>query len=246
MDDRLVGLTFRRIRLRRGERQRDVSERAGISPSEYSLFERGHLDGANLRLLRQAAAALEVRLELVPRWRGGDLDRLLHGRHAAMTEDVAAMLIAAGWEVFPEVTFNHFGERGVIDLVAWNPLRRALLLVEVKTELVDVNGLLGTADRRRRLAPIIASERGWAPSIIASWVVVADSRTNRRHVAAHRELLRAAFPADGRQVRAWLRSPTRPQGALWFLPSDTGGGLRRGAAPIHRVRRKAPRSAPGA
>lgn len=242
MDDQLIGIALRRVRIRRNERQRDVAARAGISQSACSLLERGHIDGSTLRTLRAAAAALEIRLDVVARWRGGDLERLLRGRHSATSELVAAGLVAVGWEVFPELSFNHFGERGLIDLVAWHPRRRALLLVEIKTELVDVNALLGTADRRRRLATVIARERGWDPAVVGSWLVIADSRTNRRHVAAHRQLLRAAFPEDGRQRGAWMRDPCRPHSALWFLSNSSGSSAGPGAAPRKRVGRPRPRS----
>jgi Holliday junction resolvase-like predicted endonuclease len=99
-----------------------------------------------------------------------------------MTETVARMLMDAGWEVRPEVSFSHYGERGVVDLVAWHAASRTLLLVELKTELVDINDMLAVTDRRRRLAANIAEPFGWLPAAVASWVVVAESRTNRRRL----------------------------------------------------------------
>ena len=42
------------------------------------------------------------------------------------------LLVAAGWEVVPEATFNEFGERGSIDILAFHPKHGALLVVEVK------------------------------------------------------------------------------------------------------------------
>jgi transcriptional regulator with XRE-family HTH domain len=244
MDDVAFGLALRRVRLRRNERQVDVAARAGISQSEYSLIERGHLDGIPLRTIRAAAAALEVRVNLVARWRGGDLDRLLHGRHAAMGEAVTARLLKAAWEVLPEVSFNHYGERGVIDLVGWHRLHATLLIVELKTEVVDPNELLGTMDRRRRLSFRVASDHGWIPAHVGAWIVVADSRANRRRAAEFRELLRAAFPEDGRSVDGWARSPARDQSALWFLSDTSPRGLGRTLAPRKRVYRPRPRSAP--
>ena len=212
----------------------------------YSEIERGHLDGATLRTIRKLAAALEVRVDLVPRWRGGDLDRLIHGRHAAMGSLVVDRLRDAGWEVAPEVSFNYYGERGVIDIVGWHPTEAALLIVELKTELVDVNELLGAMDRRLRLARRIASDRGWQSRTIGAWVVLADSRTNRRHAATAGALLRAAFPEDGRAVAGWLRRPVRRQLALWFLTDNGQGSLRRALAPRKRVGPRTPRSAPAA
>jgi len=235
MDDLTFGLAMRRVRLRRNDRQADVALRAGVSQATYSELERGHLDTASIRMIRAVASALEIRVELIPRWRGGDLDRLVHGRHAAMGAVVADRLRAAGWDVAPEVSFNHYGERGIIDLVGWRSSEAALLIVELKTELVDVNELLGSMDRRLRLARRIAADRGWEPRTVNAWVVLAESRMNRRHASAARGLLRAAFPEDGRAVAGWVRRPVRRQLALWFLTDNAQGSLRRALAPRKRV-----------
>lgn len=237
MDDLSVGLALRRIRLRRNERQVDVAGRAAVSASTYSEIERGNLDDVTLRTLRHVCRALEVRLDLVPRWRGGDIDRLVHGRHAAMGSIVTARLRDAGWEVAPEASFNIYGERGIIDILAWHPARRALLVIELKTELVDPNELIGVMDRRLRLARRVAQDRGWAdPATVSGWVVVADSRMNRRHAAAVRPLLRAAFPDDGRAVRRWIRQPERRLTALSFLSDSADDGAMQHLAPRKRVR----------
>lgn len=227
---------FRKLRLRRGWRQRDVSERAGISLALYSEVERGHLEQVSLRKLRSVAAVLEVLLVVEPRWRGGSLDRVLAQRHAGMTEAVARMLRDGGWEVRPEVSFNHFGERGIVDLLAWQPGLRAMLLVELKTELVDVNDLLGVTDRRRRLAFVIARGLGWDPAVVGQWVVLAEGRTNRRRLAEHQTVIRAAFPSDGRSIAGWLARPASAASALWFLPDSTVGGVRRARSTPQRVR----------
>lgn len=210
--------------------------RAGISTGLYSLIERGHLDGLTVAKLRKVAAVLEIELAIDARWRGASLERSIAHRHAAMSEAVARLLLDAGWEVRPEVSFSHYGERGVVDLVAWRAGEGVLLLVELKTELVDVNELLGVMDRRRRLAEVIAHSCGWSPRVIAQWVVLAEGRTNRRRVAAHRTILRAAFPLDGRSVGGWLARPATPATVLWFLPDSSLVRARSSRAPRQRVR----------
>jgi hypothetical protein len=45
-----------------------------------------------------------------------------------------------------------------------------LLVVEVKTAIVDVAELLGTLDGKRRLAVRVARERGWQPTATSSWL----------------------------------------------------------------------------
>lgn len=236
MDDIGIGRVFRRLRHRLGWRQQDVCERAGISLGLYFEAERGHLAQMSLGKLRTIAGVLEVQLTIEARWRSGSLDRVLSQRHAGMAERVARMLLDAGWEVRPEVSFSHFGERGIVDLIAWHPIHRTMLLIELKTELVDVNDLLGTTDRRRRLANVIARSLGWTPEIIAQWVVLADGRTNRRRVAEHQTVLRASFPWDGRSIAGWLARPLVPASALWFLPDFTEAGVRRSQSPRLRVR----------
>jgi transcriptional regulator with XRE-family HTH domain len=240
MDDLAIGRVLREIRIRLGWPQRVVAARARISSSAYSEIERGHIETVPVDRLRRVAAVLEVRLVIEPRWRGASLERTLSSRHASMTEAVSRLLIDAGWEVRPEVSFNHFGERGVVDLVAWYPTSRALLLVELKTEIVDVNALLAVTDRRRRLAATIVSQFNWEPTYIGQWVVIAEGRTNRRRLAEHRTVLRASFPEDGRSIAGWLADPRSASAALWFLPNPSGAGPGAGRAPRLRVRARRP------
>ncbi len=207
-----------------------------------SDIERGHLDATTLGRSRAIAAALGARLDIAVRWRGGELDRLLNARHSAMHEQVARQLARLpGWSFAQEVSFSIYGERGVIDLIAWHEARRALLVIELKTELVDVNDLLATMDRRRRLAREIGRQRGWDAVTVSAWVVLADSHTNRRRLAAHMTTLRHAFPLDGRSIRPWLRTAASSVTALSFLPIAAGDGRRQAPTGRQRVRRPRPR-----
>ncbi|MFI5226692.1 MAG: hypothetical protein ACHQ3P_08460 [Candidatus Limnocylindrales bacterium] len=117
----------------------------------------------------------------------------------------------------------------------------AILLIELKTEIVDVGELMATADRRRRLAPRIASELGWRPTAIGYWVAVAESTTNARRVRDHQTVLRSAFPSDWRAISTWLREPVGPMAGLSMrasrrLPSDRNAIVKRvGRRRPHRV-----------
>ena len=157
MDYRRLGATIRAVRIKKGWRQFDLAGRAGVSRAAVSRVESGNIGGLSVDHLVVIANALDVRAELVLRWRGGELDRLLNSRHSALHEAVARYFAdLPGWIIAPEVTFAVFGERGAIDILAWHPAMRALLVIELKTEIVDVNELIGTLDRKRRLAARIA------------------------------------------------------------------------------------------
>jgi transcriptional regulator with XRE-family HTH domain len=245
MDDQKVGTALRAIRVRKRWRQGDLARRADVSRTMIVRIEQGRLASVPLGTIRSVAAALDARFDTVVRWHGGDLGRLINARHAAMHEAMARMFeVLDGWVAEPEVSFSVYGERGIIDVLAWHPGRRILLVIELKTEFVDINDLMGSVDRKRRLAARIARERGWDPAAIATWVVLPDNRTNRRALALHGTVLRAKFPADGRRVRSWLHRPEGPLDALSFLPSVHAAGIGRDLAPVRRVNRARARAGP--
>jgi transcriptional regulator with XRE-family HTH domain len=245
MDDQRLGLAIRLVRMRRRWRQVDLAAAARVSPSTVSRIERGHFGSVSVDAIRAVAAALEIRNELRPRWRAGDLDRLLNARHSALHELVARHLAQLpGWVAEPEVSFSVFGERGVIDILAWHPGRSALLVIELKTDIADVNELVGTVDRKRRLAERIAREHGWdvGPNVTTSvWVIVASGRTNRRRVHAHQAMLRAAYPLDGRAIGGWLRDPVGAVRCLSFWPDSHRQTVGHGGVPVRRVSTRSPR-----
>lgn len=218
MDDQRAGAAIRAVRVHRGWRQQDVGRASGVSATTVSRIERGHLQSFSLGTLRSVSRSLDIRLDVVPRWRGADLDRLLARGHSAMHESLARYLNEQGWVFAPEVSFSVYGERGIIDILAWHEKARTVLVIELKTQIVDVQSLVASMDIRRRLSREIARDRGWLPLVTGAWVVVADSSTNGRRLAAHSSMLRAAFPDDGRRVRAWMRAPSGGLSALSFWP----------------------------
>jgi transcriptional regulator with XRE-family HTH domain len=265
MEDARLATAIRAQRIRRRWRQADLAARAGVSRSSVSSVERGSVSRVPIPVIRAVAGALEMRVDLVPRWRGGDLDRLVNRRHAAMHVAVTAWLRAfAGWEFAPEVSYAVSGERGVVDVLGRHPASGALLILELKTELVDVSELLGTMDRRRRLVDAIARGHGWTlregsdlggqgadaagrdgsrPSgrdgsrPVGRWVLMADGSTNRRHVAEHAAVLRSALPGGTIQLRRWLIAPEGESAGIAFFAPGHGTRTMTGLTPVTRVRR---------
>ena len=61
-----------------------------------------------------------------------------------------------GWVHAPEVSFAFYAERGVIDILAFHEPTGSLLVIELKTEFVSLEDLLGTMDIRMSHAADIA------------------------------------------------------------------------------------------
>ena len=244
MDAPRVGRIVRAVRIRLRLRQVDVALRGGVSASVVARIEGGRLLHVSLPALLAVCEALDIRLDFVAWWRGGDLDRMLNAKHAALAESATAFLLDhSGWEVRAEVSFNIDGERGVVDLVAWHAATRTILVIELKTEIVNVGETVGTFDRKRRLAGRIAASLGWRAEHAACALIIRDGRTNQRRVAQHALTLRSSLPDDGRRFRAWLRAPSGRMAALAFLPDHHAVALRQGSANVKRVRMRGRRAA---
>lgn len=238
MDFTGLGTTVRAVRLKKRWRQTDVAARAEVTRAAISRLERGHAAELGVDQLVRIAEALDIGLRISVTWRGGELDRLLNARHSALHESVARWLLSLpGWELAPEVSFSNFAERGVIDILAWHAATRTLLVIELKTEIVDINDLMGRVDIKQRNALEIARGRGWNARHVAVWVIVGDGRTNRRRVENHRTTLRAAFPAEQSVVEAWLAAPAGSIRGLSFWSNAHGQGTTGGFATVKRVRR---------
>ena len=170
-------------------------------------------------------------------WRGELLDRLLDQAHASVVESIVRLLRTAGWTCATEVSFNVYGERGSIDILAFHPRSGMLLVVEAKSSIGDLQATLVTLDRKTRLAPALARERGWKPRGVARILVIQDSSASRRRVREFDATLGNAFPARTVDVKRWLRRPSAaPLSGVLFVSSGTGAVVRR------RVRRSAKRA----
>jgi transcriptional regulator with XRE-family HTH domain len=242
MDDTKVGALARAIRHRLGWTQRQLGDRIGLSQQLISLFERGHLDDLTVRTARRIGAALEISLAFEPRWRGGEGARLLDADHSALANAIVTLLRAAGWEVTVEYTFNHFGERGSIDIIGWHAASQCLLIVEVKSRLLDTQATLATLDRKVRVVPmLLARERGWTAKSVGVVLAMPGLTANRSAVTRHAATFASAFPDRAPEVRRWLRRPAGRLAAVWFLSNTHGGSATQARATRRRVRPTPPR-----
>ena len=212
-----MGRVLRMLRLRREWRQSDVAEKAGISSSAVGRHESGAI--GSLGILEKHAAVLGLRVDVRVLGRAGSLIRLGDEEHARIVETVAARFREHGFLTETEASFSEWGERGRIDLLAFDPATGTLAIVEVKTQLLDLQDLFGSLNVKQRLAATIAQRRGWKVDGCVTVLAVANTAANRRVVREHPSLF-ADFDAR-RLTIAGLRPGNR---LIHWVKADGGAG----------------------
>ena len=196
-----IGRTIRSVRASIGWSQRHLAARSGVAQPTISQIERGLLPSLTLEAMDRLCVALGVRYSVS--W---DLPRVVlrptDHVHARCSAYVARRLEANGWLVEREVDIEGGRARGSIDVFAFNPRSRALLVLEIKTEIVDVgaierqlNWYLGEAGRA-------ATERGWRSSRPSSGLILLMSRANDDILVSLADVFRAGFPGRARDLRS--------------------------------------------
>jgi transcriptional regulator with XRE-family HTH domain len=218
-DDYQIGRMVQDLRIARGLRQADVAVGAGLSRPTISRLERGLVDGMTVGSLRAISRAMEMPSIVSLGWRSPEIDRLRDRRHATMVEAMASLLGSMGWVITPEYSFNHYGERGSADILAWQAASHALLVIEIKTRLLDLQDLLTAMDRKRRLLPgLVEREYGWRAQAVGLVLILPEISTHRHFVNRHAATFRAALPQRQWEVRRWLAHPAGSLRGILFLP----------------------------
>jgi DNA-binding XRE family transcriptional regulator len=234
MDPVSFGRDIRLLRHRKGWTQARLAAEARVPRWVVGTIETGRGDRTPVWRLVTVAGALGARLTVRLQYQGEGLDRLRDRRHAALVEWFVSRLRAEGWLVATEVSFNIYGERGSIDVLAMHPASGALLVVEVKSVVPDLGGMLMTLDRKVRLARQVASEQlGWRVTSVSRLLVLPEERTARRRVAEHATTFETSFPTRNVAVKRWLRAPAGSISGLLFVPDVQHVDARRapGGAP---------------
>lgn len=225
-----TGRVLRMLRLRRGWRQSDVAEKAGISSSAVGRHENGVI--GLLGVLEKHAAVFGLRVDIRVIGRAGSLIRLADEEHARMVETVAAWFREHGFRTETEASFSEWGERGRIDLLAFEPATRVLVIVEVKTQLLDLQDLFGSLNVKERLAATIAERRGWTVNRCVTMLAVAHTAANRTVVREHPSLF-ASF--DTRRLTI-ARLRLGPRLIHWVRADGDAGSWLAGRQRVNRQR----------
>lgn len=182
-----LGDVIRDVRLTIRWSQRELAARVGISQQWLSELERGIAGGASIDLVDDVLSQLGVSLKLEGSARQVAERRAQHDpAHALAVSYVARHLERAGWLVATEVEIGRGRSRGWIDLLAYHPVTRRCLVVEVKTELRDFGGLERQLGWYEREATWAARRLGWHPEGVSSAVLMLATAANDESVETFR------------------------------------------------------------
>jgi transcriptional regulator with XRE-family HTH domain len=152
MPRRWIGRNIRVLRRRRGWRQADLASAAGLSQPTISKIERDRLADVTFHAILACVGALDAHLALELFHDGERVDNLRDADHAAIQDWLASRLSSWGWDVAVEASFNHYGDRGRVDVLAYDPSGRTLLVAEVKSRIDDAQDTVGRLDVKARVA----------------------------------------------------------------------------------------------
>ena len=222
--------------------QRTLGKSVGRSQTFVSLVETGKAPSLTVQEAARLCAALGATLVF-----GLESPRLGESRqrdvvHAICVGYAARRLARAGWVVEREVLAGSVRRPAWIDLLAFHPSARVLLVIEVKTELRDLGELERQLGRYEVEARSLARARGWQARRMLGTVLLLATEVNDARILALRGSTSSAFPVRGRALRELLHGGTdgigtrglalidpRSRRGEWCVPTRSDG--RRSPAP---------------
>lgn len=213
----------RKVRLELRLTQGEVADAAHVSRGYVAAIEAGTAN-PTLDVVERIGTVLGLEADLVlhpptlveP---SSQLD-LVHARGIAYVE---RRLRAAGWQTAHEDEIVQARSHGWIDIIAFHPTSGSLLVIEIKTRLIDLGAVERQVGWYARAASDVARRKGWRPRRIVTWLLVLASDEVDRVIAANSQLLGAAFPTRARAMLEWLsdgRHPLTSRGLAMIDPSS--------------------------
>jgi transcriptional regulator with XRE-family HTH domain len=191
----LLGAAVVEIRATIRWSQHELSRRSGVPQSMISRIERGKLENPPLATIAVLLESMggRLRVQVDPPFllgRRGQLD----AAHARMSGHIARRLEGKGWRVVTEVEVGGDRSRGWIDLLAFHPVTRLVLVIEAKTEIHDLGQIDRTLSWYEREAWAAARRIGWRPAAVTGCLLLLMTDQNDTAVRFNQESLKRLFP----------------------------------------------------
>jgi len=213
----------RKVRLELRLTQAQVADAAHVSRGYVAAIEAGTAN-PTLDAVERIGTVLGLETDLIlrpPTLIESSRQRdLVHARSIAYVE---RRLRAAGWETAHEVEIIQGRSHGWIDIVAFQPTSECLLVIEIKTRLIDLVSVERQMGWYGRAGGDVAHRTGWLPRRIVAWLLVLASEEVDRVIATNTQLHRAGFPLRARGMLEWLsddRHPLTGRGLAMIDPSS--------------------------
>jgi len=204
--------------------QHDLAVAVGVTRAYIGRIEAGRAN-PTVDLIDRLAQSLGIGVRLM-----GDLpvvesERQSDAVHAWCSGYVSRRLRRLGWEVRREVLVGSGNRRGWIDIVAFHPHTRTLLLIEIKTWLDDLGAVERQIGRYEQSWRAVAEAFGWRPALWSPWLLVTQTAQADEFIRRNRSTLRDAFPLRASAMRQILSGtaaqvPASARGLAMIDPSS--------------------------
>jgi transcriptional regulator with XRE-family HTH domain len=202
-----IGSTIKVTRQSIGWTERELAGRLGTSQGAIQRLEDGTQAHLNVRLATAALDVLGIRVTIDADPVGlSDRREQRDSVHARCCGYIARQLQVREWEVRTEVEIGEGRTRGWIDVLAFRRLDRALLVIEVKTEINDVGRLLRSLGWYARSCRDAAQSIGWRPRLVVPALIALATVEVDARLIANADLVRHSLPDNADRLAAWIEN----------------------------------------
>lgn len=233
-----VGATVGGGRRARRWPQRRLAAEAGVAQSMISDIEHARLPDLPLRTVIRVLTALEVDVELDLHSPRATAPAQRDRAHARCVAYVARRPERTGWRVATEASVGGRRWLGFVDILAFHPVERVLLVIEVKTEIHDVGEIDRQLGSYESEAWEAAAAQGWRPRAVTGCLLLLATDESDRRLVENRGHFDRVFQVRARRMGELVDGPSTPpaRGArglgmvdprsrrhAWILPTRLDG-----------------------
>jgi transcriptional regulator with XRE-family HTH domain len=190
----VVGTAIRDLRLLVGLTQKGLGAQVGQTQGWVSRIENGRIEDVTLETAERLLGVMGARLVVaVDAPFLGDRRRQREPAHSRMSAHVVRHLRRQGWQVTVEVEVGSDRSRGWIDILAYHTETRILLVIELKTEIVDMGGIQRSFSWYGREAWQAAKRSGWRPERAFGCLLLLATEANDDRARANRDVMDLEF-----------------------------------------------------